>query len=49
MPIPNVSPDTERHLLGGLMRDGIPFPSDLIPSDFGEPKHQEMALSLIHI
>ena len=47
--LPTVSPDTERHLLGAIIRDGLPFPPDLIPSDFGEPKHQEMAAALLSL
>jgi len=47
--LPTVSPDTERHLLGALIRDGLSFPPDLIPSDFGEPKHQEVASALISL
>ena len=41
-PIP-ATPDAERHLLGVLIRDGLPFPPDLLPSDFHEPSHQEVA------
>jgi hypothetical protein len=33
---PNNVP-AERHLLGVLLRDGLPFPEDLKPSDFFEP------------
>jgi hypothetical protein len=41
-PIP-ATPDAERHLLGVLIRDGLPFPPDLLSSDFNEPSHQEVA------
>jgi hypothetical protein len=45
---PNNVP-AERHLLGVLLRDALPLPSDLKPSDFFEPVHQDIfaaALSL---
>jgi hypothetical protein len=45
---PNNVP-AERHLLGVLLRDSLPLPSDLKPSDFFEPVHQDIfsaALSL---
>ena len=45
-PIP-ATPDAERHLLGVLIRDGLPFPPDLLPSDFNEPSHQEVAATLV--
>lgn len=38
--------DTERHLLGVIVRDAQPFPEGLIPSDFFEPKHQEIASAI---
>jgi hypothetical protein len=45
---PNNVP-AERHLLGVLLRDALPLPHDLKPSDFFEPIHQDIyaaALSL---
>jgi len=45
---PNNVP-AERHLLGILLRDALPLPSNLKPSDFFEPVHQDIfsaALSL---
>jgi ABC-type transport system involved in cytochrome c biogenesis ATPase subunit len=45
---PNNVP-AERHLLGVLLRDALPLPSDLKPSDFFEPVHVDIysaALSL---
>lgn len=42
MPLP-ASIDAERFLLGTLIRDSIPFPPDLSPADFAEPKHQDIA------
>ena len=45
---PNNVP-AERHLLGVLLRDALPLPGDLKPSDFFEPVHQDIfsaALSL---
>ena len=43
---PNNVP-AERHLLGVLLRDALPFPADLKPSDFFEPKHQEVAAAIL--
>jgi hypothetical protein len=42
MPLPSAI-DAERHLLGVLLRDALPLPEGLIPSDFHEPKHQDTA------
>jgi len=45
---PNNVP-AERHLLGVLLRDGLPLPTELKASDFFEPVHQDIfaaALSL---
>jgi len=47
--IPPNNVAAERHLLGVLLRDALPLPSDLKPSDFFEPVHQDIyaaALSL---
>ena len=41
--------DAERHLLGCLIRDGLPLPEGLIPSDFYEPKHQDVAAALAQL
>ena len=41
--------DAERHLLGCLIRDGLPLPEGLIPSDFYEPKHQDIAATLAQL
>jgi hypothetical protein len=49
MPTLPATPDAERHLLGVLIRDGLPFPPDLIPSDFHEPKHQDVAACIIEL
>ena len=43
------STDAERFLIGALLRDGLPFPKDLIPSDFTEPKHQEIASAVLSL
>lgn len=43
------SSDIERYLLGGLLRDSLPFPSGLLPSDFLEPKHQDIAAAIISL
>lgn len=42
----NASPEAERHLLGVLIRDALPFPKDLAPSDFAEPKLQDVAYAI---
>jgi hypothetical protein len=39
--------DIERHLLGVLLRDSLPFPPGLIPSDFLEPKNQDVASAIL--
>jgi len=39
--------EAERNLLGVLIRDSAPFPDTLKPSDFFEPKHQEVAAAII--
>lgn len=41
--------DIERFLLGGLLRDSLPFPPGLIPSDFHEPKHQDIAAAILSL
>ena len=40
------SPEAERYLLGVLLRDSLPLPQTLIPSDFIEPKHQDIASAI---
>ena len=37
----------ERHLLGAIIRDASAFPTALKPSDFFEPKHQEVAAAIL--
>ncbi len=47
--IPPNNVAAERHLIGVLLRDGLPLPPDLKPSDFFEPAHADIysaALSL---
>lgn len=39
----------ERHLLGAILRDNIPFPTNLKPSDFFEPKHQDVAAAILFL
>ena len=39
----------EAHLLGALIRDGLPLPDGIIPSDFAEPLNQEVAAALVAI
>ena len=43
---PNNVP-AERHLLGVLLRDALPFPDELKPSDFFEPAHQDIAAAIL--
>jgi hypothetical protein len=45
---PNNVP-AERHLLGVLLRENLPFPVNLKPSDFFEPKHQEVASAILYL
>ena len=45
---PNNVP-AERHLLGVLLRDALPFPADLKPSDFFEPVHQDIAAAILSL
>jgi hypothetical protein len=46
MPLP-AALDAERHLLGVLLRDALPLPEGLIPSDFHEPKHADIAAAVL--
>jgi len=46
MPPPNASPEAERHLLGVLIRDALPFPANLVPADFYEPRLQDVAYAI---
>ena len=39
----------ERHLLGVLLREALPFPPDLTPSDFFEPTHQDIAAAILSL
>jgi hypothetical protein len=45
---PNNVP-AERHLLGVLLRDALPFPDELKPSDFFEPSHQDIAAAILSL
>ena len=45
---PNNVP-AERHLLGVILRDALPFPADLKPSDFFEPVHQDIAAAILSL
>lgn len=45
-PLPG-SADIERYLLGALLRDAQPLPSTLLPSDFLEPRHADIAASML--
>ncbi len=45
MPLPSAI-EAERHLLGVLLRDALPLPDGLLPSDFHEPKHQDTAAAI---
>ena len=48
MPLP-ASIEAERHILGVLLRDAIPLPAGLLPSDFHEPKHQDIASAIARL
>jgi hypothetical protein len=39
----------ERHLLGVLIRDSLPFPAELVPTDFFEPAHQDIAKAIVSL
>lgn len=39
----------ERHLLGVLLRDALPFPQELKASDFYEPAHQDIAAAILSL
>jgi len=45
---PNNVP-AERHLIGVLLRDALPFPEDLKPSDFFEPVHQDISAAILSL
>lgn len=45
--IPPNNVAAERHLIGVILRDALPFPPDLKASDFFEPAHQEIAGAII--
>jgi hypothetical protein len=48
-PINTASPEAERYLLGVCLRDSLPLPTGLIPSDFIEPTHQEIASTILQL
>ena len=48
MPLP-ASIEAERHILGVLLRDAIPLPAGLLPSDFHEPKHMDIASAVARL
>ena len=39
----------ERHLIGVLLREALPLPDDLQPSDFFEPAHQDIAAAMLSL
>ena len=39
----------ERHLLGVIIRDNLPFPDQLKPSDLFEPQHQDIAAAILSL
>ena len=39
----------ERHLLGVIIRDNLPFPAQLKPSDLFEPQHQDIASAILSL
>ncbi len=36
----------ERHLIGVLIRDSLPFPAELVPADFFEPAHADISQAI---
>lgn len=46
---PNNNISAERHVLGATIRDEVVFPAQLKPSDFFEPKHQDVAAAILAI
>ena len=47
--IPPNNVAAERHLLGVLIRDNLPFPAQLKPSDLFEPQHQDIASAILSL
>ncbi|MFZ9991569.1 MAG: AAA family ATPase, partial [Opitutales bacterium] len=39
----------ERHLIGVLLREALPLPGELKPSDFFEPAHQDIAAAMLSL
>ena len=39
----------ERHLLGVIIRENLPFPTQLKPSDLFEPQHQDIAAAILSL
>ena len=52
-PLPSMTPPNntaaERHLLGVIIRDNLPFPAQLKPSDLFEPQHQDIASAILSL
>ena len=46
---PPNNPAAERHLLGVIIRDNLPFPAQLKPSDLFEPQHQDIASAILSL
>jgi len=47
--IPPNNVAAERHLIGVLLRDALPLPPELKPSDFFEPVHQDIVAAIISL
>jgi hypothetical protein len=47
--IPPNNVAAERHLIGVLLRDALPFPPDLKASDFFEPAHQDIVGAILSL
>jgi hypothetical protein len=47
--IPPNNVAAERHLIGVLLRDALPFPPDLKASDFFEPAHKDIAAAMLSL
>ena len=47
--IPPNNTAAERHLLGVIIRDNLPFPAQLKPSDMFESQHQDIAAAILSL
>ena len=47
--IPPNNVAAERHLIGVILRDALPFPPDLKASDFFDPTHQDIVGAVLSL